>query len=364
MRIKFIVHNLGSVRVGGVERVVAELANELAKRHTVEVVSVVRDDVPAFPIAPEVSLSSFGLIHCDTSGLSSRQKILWCFQCLCAIGRYFLRTSAEDILLIQSPRLGFIASLINVFLRRRVFVCEHQAFGSIRNKFYRSARLYTYKFVEGVIVLSTRDGENFKSYGIKTHLVRNFAGRQFLPHKQQSFGKNLFYIGRLDIEQKNLLTMLDMFFQSGLWRKGFSMTFVGNGPAERILKERANELDLNEFVSFFPFSTKVKEFYRQANIFVMTSNYEGFPLALIEAMSQGVPCVAFDCDYGPRELIVNGHNGYLINPRNPIDEFSERILEICASPAIYARFSDAARDTASNYSIENAVLDWEKSFAK
>jgi glycosyltransferase involved in cell wall biosynthesis len=85
----------------------------------------------------------------------------------------------------------------------------------------------------------------------------------------------------------------------------------------------------------------VGEWYQRSDIFVLSSRNEGFPNVLLEAMASGCPCVAFDCDTGPRDLIKHGHNGMLV-PAEDIQAFANTLQKVMADQALRDRLSSNA----------------------
>jgi glycosyltransferase involved in cell wall biosynthesis len=99
--------------------------------------------------------------------------------------------------------------------------------------------------------------------------------------------------------------------------------------------------------------------YTAGSIFIMTSRFEGFPLVLIEAMQCGLPCIAFDCPYGPREIIKNGENGFLI-PYDDDSSFIEKLTYLMEHPEEREQMGKAAQKTAAKYDKIQIMNQWKK----
>jgi glycosyltransferase involved in cell wall biosynthesis len=99
--------------------------------------------------------------------------------------------------------------------------------------------------------------------------------------------------------------------------------------------------------------------YLEGSVFVMTSRFEGFGMVLIEAMSCGLPCIAFDCPYGPREIIEDGKTGYLI-PYDNDDMFVERLTYLMEHPEVREQMGRAAKESVKRFSEELVMKKWKQ----
>ncbi len=108
---------------------------------------------------------------------------------------------------------------------------------------------------------------------------------------------------------------------------GWKVVIVGSGEDELMLKQMAKDLHVEDSIVFAGQQKNMDTFYRQASFFCMSSRFEGLPMVLLEAQSYGLPIVAFDCDTGPAEFVLNNQNGYLCENGN-IESFAEGMLNL------------------------------------
>ena len=130
----------------------------------------------------------------------------------------------------------------------------------------------------------------------------------------------------------------------------------GDGPNFDYVKEKTREYGLEENLKLMGFSDNLKEEYKKFSVFALTSRYEGFGMVLVEAQSFGLPCISFDCDAGPGEIIEEGKNGALVKCFD-LDEYARK-LEFLISHANLDDYSKAARESAKNFSQEKFAAEW------
>ena len=162
-------------------------------------------------------------------------------------------------------------------------------------------------------------------------------------------------IGRLT-EQKGFDLLLDAFHRSGLARAGWHLAILGEGPARSALEQQATALGMAEAVTF-PGFVDVGQWLRRADLFVLSSRYEGFPNALMEAMQMQRACISFDCPSGPRDLIENDRNGLLVPPQD-VAALSEALQRLAADPALRSRLGAEASKVGQQFSPALVYAKW------
>ena len=127
------------------------------------------------------------------------------------------------------------------------------------------------------------------------------------------------------------------------------------------LWELSSKLGIEDQVAFFPPEKNIGEKYKSASIYAMASRYEGFGMVLTEAMAYGVPCVSFDCPYGPSDIIADGEDGFLVS-NGDIPTFSEKICELIKNQELRRNMGKKARLNVKRYLPEHIVPQWDKLF--
>ena len=107
---------------------------------------------------------------------------------------------------------------------------------------------------------------------------------------------------------------------------------------------------------------RIMEKYLESSICVMSSRYEGFPMVLVEAMASGVPCVAFDCPFGPRNIICHEEDGLLVDYLNP-QALADGLCRLIEDENLRIRFGKKARENINRFSKESVMKQWEQLFS-
>ena len=139
------------------------------------------------------------------------------------------------------------------------------------------------------------------------------------------------------------------------------LDLYGGGHLRDELRAEANRLQANVIVH--DPARDVFDHYIESSIFVLTSVYEPFGLVIPEAMSCGLPVVAFDCPYGPANIIKDGETGFLIANRNK-EAFAERVCFLIESQSLRQKMGKSALESSKRFSAENIMPQWVELFGK
>ena len=141
-------------------------------------------------------------------------------------------------------------------------------------------------------------------------------------------------------------------------RKGWTLDIYGGGEFGDVLQGMINDLHLDNEIHIRKPTNNIAREYANSGIFCMTSQYEGFGLALCEAMYAGLPAVAFDCYCGPSDIIADESMGVLV-PMGREDLFVEKLQMLMASPVLRKTMGEKARRSViERYSIESVMTKW------
>ncbi|MHA6266510.1 glycosyltransferase family 4 protein [Aliiroseovarius sp. CAU 1755] len=171
-------------------------------------------------------------------------------------------------------------------------------------------------------------------------------------------GLRLAAVGRLDQQKGFDLLLKAMPAVRDTYPK-VRLTIQGEGPERPRLEALRDKLGLAEIVSLPGASPAPGAWLQTADILVVPSRFEGFPNVIAEAAVSGLPVIAFDCDYGPREIITDGKNGLLVEP-NDIPALSRSILRLIGDPALRAQMAKASGPTHAALAPDQVLGTWDQ----
>ena len=213
------------------------------------------------------------------------------------------------------------------------------------------------KRADAVVTLTKGDALEWKN-AKRVEIIPNFS---IMPISNLSNGesKRVIAIGRLEW-QKGYDKLIDIWKLVSPTHSDWQLDIYGEGSLEADLKKRINEAGLIN-VTIHPFTHNISQEYAKSSIQVLTSRFEGFSLVLLEAMRHGLPCVTFDCPFGPKELIDDNKCGYVIENDN-INQFAERLNYLIDNQQVRKRFAKEALMKSRKYNVDNIMNLWKELF--
>ena len=178
----------------------------------------------------------------------------------------------------------------------------------------------------------------------------------FIPKEQSTCTqKRVIAAGRYTW-QKGFDLLIDSWKIVNLKNPDWELHIYGSGN-NQFYQEFANKKGLGKVVTCHPATSNIIQEFQNSSIFVLSSRYEGFGLVLVEAMSCGLPCVSFACPCGPKDIITDGKNGYLVEPNN-IEALAERICHLIEHEELRKEMGKEARKRAEDFTEEKIMKQW------
>lgn len=184
-----------------------------------------------------------------------------------------------------------------------------------------------------------------------------------LPYNTDAFRKEkeVLFVGRIDKTQKRVDRIIETWSQLESIYSNWRLTIVGDGPDRDSIDSLARDKGLAR-ISFEGFRSPVA-YYKRASVLVLTSEFEGFPLVLAECMSFGVVPVVYDSYPAVRDIINNGVNGLIVEPRQggfAAEDMAAAMDRLMRDDSLRQKMAKEAIKTSEKYSINNIYRKWMK----
>lgn len=170
--------------------------------------------------------------------------------------------------------------------------------------------------------------------------------------------KRVIAVGRLDYQKgfDRLIQVWELVQKTGKYTD-WNLDIFGQGEWKEWLQLLIDEKYLSDTLHINKPTNRIYEEYAKSSIIVMTSNYEGFGMVLVEAMACGVPAIAFDCQCGPKDIIQPGENGLLVR-NGDIEGLAAAMMKLMDDAAYRQRLSENAKGIISTYAEETVMQRW------
>ncbi len=164
-------------------------------------------------------------------------------------------------------------------------------------------------------------------------------------------------VGRLE-RQKGFDLLIDAYAEVAAEFPNCVLNIWGEGPLRRELEAQVHARNIEDRVVFRGLSSRPGGWIEEADMFVLSSRFEGFPNVLSEAMAAGLPVIATRCDFGPAELIRDGENGLLVEPESP-RALARALQLLLANPDLRRQLSAAAPEVKERFAPAGVWAQWQ-----
>lgn len=342
-----------SLSRGGAERVAIYLSKYMVDNEIeTTIVTACRKENEYTPLA---GVGYF----CLDDKIKNKNKILRIFYQIKQL-RLFLKDSHTDTVLIMGVPLCIYGMLGCLGTKVKVVVSERNAPENFAGKpMVKCISRFLMRFANG-FVFQTNDAKKFYDKKLKGRgcVIPNPLLVEQLPQPYEGKrDKTIVTAGRLE-PQKNQKLLIEAFSKISDCYPEYNLIIYGEGNLKEKLIKQTEELDLGNRISFPGNLSDLLLQIRKASLFVLTSNFEGMPNALIEAMAIGLPCISTDCPCGgPRELICNGENGVLFQSEN-IEELIESMKRILDDEFFARKLGKNAQNVRKILDMEVVGKQW------
>ena len=334
---------------------ITDIANALSDTHEVDFLTY-RNDKVLQPLSDKVN-------HIHNPLYKNKIKPLENIGQICKLHKFIKKNSYDVAIAFLHPS-NYMLTLASKGTKTKVLLSE-RADPYSRKK---NGGLYTHLIEH---ILYRADGYVFQSNG----------AMELYPQKCQEKGvvivnsipddltdlhftgkrkKTVVHVARMELIQKRQDVMLEAFKIFSEKHPDYVLEFYGDGPEEDKMKALAHEMGLDDKVDFKGAQGNILSHIADAGMFVLTSDYEGLPNALLEAAAIGLPCISTDCSPGGARMIIeDGKNGFIV-PCGDYKMLAERMCELAEDSEKAERFSREAMKITEKFEPSEIYRRWEE----
>jgi glycosyltransferase involved in cell wall biosynthesis len=351
LRIVFVLAGLGA---GGAEKIVNSLAHHrLSRGDHVHILALTAAEAGSyFPYDGRISLDSFG------AGRRGLKNLLPIYRKMVQVRKRLIELK-PDLVISFLTKINVQASVVAKSLGVPVVASERNNFrAQPMNPLWRLASTIGLLCSTRIAMQTEAARSSLPAFlRHKSSVIPNPVPAGCREGKEKTDGTQVVAVGRLEM-QKGFDLLLQAFAMARARSPNLRLTIFGEGPERTTLEAQARSLSIEDAVSL-PGITAVPGSWRSgADLFVLSSRFEGFPNVLAESLAAGIPSIAFDCDWGPRELITHGYNGLLVPPED-VAALADSLVELSADEALRRQMAErSASDT--RYSLAAVLAQWDE----
>lgn len=372
MKILYCIPSLSNP--GGMERVITEKVNYLSQLSGYEITIVTTDqngNSIYFPLDEKIKLVHFNI---DFDGHYSENLLKKYFLHQRKLKIYkqkltqLLNELEADICISYCGKeIEFLTGLpvkckkiaeihFSMNFRKQFVLSRHNGYlwnllGEIRTQQLKRAT----KGLDKLIVLTQEDRAQWE----QSHKnIMQIPNPNPLDNKKSAtlLNKRVISVGKLDA-QKGFDMLVEAWALVANKHPDWVLDIFGVGEWEAMLHKKIEALKLEGKIHLRGKTSDVVSHYLDSSIYVMSSRYEGLPMVLIEAMSCGLPIVSFDCEFGPREIITDGENGFLVEP-NHCPLLASKICLLIENEKMRIAMGQNGLESVKSYSKEPIMQQW------
>ena len=353
MKILFYIGGLGK---GGAERVITNLANYFAQSDNDVTIMTDFNREAKYPLDKRVKI--YALDKDDKIKLFKLSNNILRLKNICKYVKEYNPNVIVSFLINPSYRMLILKNRLHVPIIVSVRNDPNQEYNSLIKK---KLAYIMYSKADG-IVFQTKEAQNWFPKNIidNSTVIANPINDTFICEPYIGKRKNVIVtVGRLS-KQKNHKLLIDTFDDISKKYQDYILKIYGDGELMDELKQQIKCLGLDKKVFLMGVTDNVKNEIYKAKMFVLTSNYEGMPNVLMEAMALGIPCISTDCEIGgPRFLIKNNVNGLLVRV-NDKKELFDAIETLIKDEKVANKLGNNAHKICETLSPKIINNKWEK----
>ena len=379
-RLLFILRSMAMV--AGTERVVSDKINWLAGHgYDITLVTYEQGSHPlAFSLHPTVKVYDLDAPFFRLKVYPLFRRYYWFLKMKSEFGKR-LKSIVDylnpEVVITTAYSLKVADEIVKVCKPSRLVIESHETcFSVIKEYDYQSnpfmgiiAKLYDLHYYRNInkfdrlVSLTEGDANEWRKHiSLDIEVIPNPLTYYPLTLSDESVHRpfRIISAGRLE-EVKGFDMLIDAFSLISDKCPEWRVDLFGQGSCEKKLRMQIIYKGLEDRIFINPPTAKIYEEYCQSDIYVLSSRHEGMGMALIEAMSCSIPCIAFDCKYGPAEIISDKETGLLVEDGN-VRELAKTMLWLIDHKEERQRIGNAARESSKKFCKDIIMQNWVKLF--
>lgn len=364
------------VTKGGADRVIVEKANWLAEHgHEVAIVTDTQlGREPVFPLSPEVKIKDLAIDFSKEYGHCFPVRIWMYYKLMRQYRKKMKALLLEDRPDIVITTLGRDISFITKindgsrkigeahttkhFIRNFHLLENKNVLFKYLTKYFRWNMDRQVKKLDALVVLTPQDKEDW-AHLLPVYVIPN--SYPFYPDIPSTCeNKQAIIVGRYN-SAKGYNYLIDAWHEVYKKYPDWIINIFGSGEYEERVRKQIQEYGLQDVVIMNNPTDHIMDEYLKSSIYVMSSVFEGFAMVLLEAMACGLPCVSFDCPYGPRNVITDGEDGFLVEYLNS-KALADNICKMIEDTDLRKRMGQKGRENVLRFSRESIMPLWVELF--
>ncbi len=332
---------------GGAERVASILLNHLCEKHTVSAI-IFDDKRPTYTLNPQI------ILHKIT--IDSKIRFLHPLERIIKIQKA-IRKESPDLIISFLVEVNNYTLLSNIISRKKIIVSERTSIQSPQPLRISLPRRLLYKMADMVVLTSNDDYYHAKWLKNKTVIHNPVIFKSFTNYSKRD--KRIVAIGS---QKRWHIKGFDILIKA--WSKiaqshpDWKLQFAGLNN-DNYISDLAKPYGLENHIEFLGWSDEIDKVLQTKSIYALSSRNEGFPNSLIEAMSQGCACIAFNCKTGPNEIITDGKSGFLARSGD-VDDLATKLQLLIDDENMRKRLSAGAVEEVKRFDKELIMKQWDE----
>lgn len=237
---------------------------------------------------------------------------------------------------------------------------DHTSFSRKINPLTDFIRNHLYGLADALVILTERDKNILQEKFPRKVVINNPLPFDPIKEVPVNRRKAILCVGRFDVwEVKGFDIMIEVFSRLSPKYPDWILEFAGTGSEESVsyIIDLVEQNGLTNQVKFYGQLSDIKSLYQQVQIFALSSRVEGMPMCLMEAMSQGCACVAFEVGGASQEMLENGVSGYCINDGD-ITGFEQALAKLISDGSLVNEISNNAMRASEKFSLSSIIQKW------